>query len=272
MTTKKKNITKPKSKKKSLYPKVRSSMGGIPISTTSSVAKEIENRKKQSEKRHKENEIKRKQEEAKQKLAIEDMLSKNDGRVSEIKVKDFVVRRSTFKCLHRNHTVNQIDAVVAVIDKKGNLRQEICSAGYCRNCSTYFIMESTYQSLRKKGILACRISDEKSYVSGKSWVNGMLLAQESILKQYGYSVSQEDGASDLARKRLLSLLIDKGVVDKSTIVSYLDFFISQHSDSRYEYAVGKWESDRKFVNSYRRGTYETIAVLSITRKTTVRIH
>ena len=50
-----------------------------------------------------------------------------------------------------------------------------------------FILESTYIRLRNMGVVLCRICDEKSYLKN-SCINGMRLAQESILMQVGYTV------------------------------------------------------------------------------------
>ena len=143
---------------------------------------------------------------------------------NSIRVKDFVVRRTTFKCMHHDHHLQNIDAKIDIIDKLGNIKHEIVSAGYCPNCNIFFLMESTYQKLKLKGTLVCRISDEKTYLNGTTSENGMRLAQESILMQYGYNVSQLEDLSSARRKKILAVLVDNDVLTKSEIISYLDFF------------------------------------------------
>ncbi len=179
-----------------------------------------------------------------------------------IDVRDFVVRRSVFKCMHDNHNIENIVAAVNIIDKINVERLAKISAGYCPVCKVYFVMESTYENLRKSGIPICRISDEKTYLKGNS-VNGMMLSQESVLMQYGYNVSQNEGLSSLTRQKILAVLIDKKVLSKSEIISYLDFFISQRaSQSKYQIAISKWEMDRDFVEGYRMGDYHQFGVNS----------
>lgn len=186
---------------------------------------------------------------------------------NNIRVKDFVVRRTTFKCRHNDHRLQNIDAVINIINKDGDIKQTTVSAGYCPNCNLFFIMESTYQKLKLKGTPICRVSDEKTYLSGSSFVNGMRLAQESVLMQYGYTVSQAEGLTGARRRKILALLIDNKILTRSDIISYLDFFINQRKNQhRFEKAIEKWESDREFVSEYRAGSYLQYGVAGIHRK------
>ena len=100
-----------------------------------------------------------------------------------------------------------------------------------------------------------------------SWVNGMKLAQESILMQFGYTVSQEEGLSASRRQKILAVMIDNKILSKSEIISYLDFFISQRQyQSKFELAVSKWEADREFVQEYKVGEYTQFGVNAIYRR------
>lgn len=169
--------------------------------------------------------------------------------------------------MHHDHHLQNIDAKIDIIDKLGNIKHEIVSAGYCPNCNIFFLMESTYQKLKLKGTLVCRISDEKTYLNGTTSENGMRLAQESILMQYGYNVSQLEDLSSARRKKILAVLVDNDVLTKSEIISYLDFFINQRKhQSRFEKAIEKWESDKEFIEDYKNGSYKQYGVKGIYRK------
>lgn len=184
-----------------------------------------------------------------------------------IRVKDFVVRRTTFKCMHQNHQLQNIEAVINIIDKRGDVKTEKASAGYCPKCNVFFIMESTFQNLKKKGTLICRVSDEKAYLRGNTYTNGMQLAQESILMQYGYTVSQQENLTAASRRKILALLVDNNVLTRSEIISYLDFFISQRKyQVKFKNAIEKWESDREYIAGYNTGNYTRIGVKGIYRK------
>lgn len=187
------------------------------------------------------------------------------GNRQSIGIKDFVVRCNVFACVHKCHKIDNIDAMIE-IDERDKRRQVNISAGYCRQCGTYFIMESTYLNLKKKGLILCRVSDEKTYKSSMS-VNGMQLAQQSVLMQYGYNVSQTEGLTQKERRKILAVIIDNNIMSKSEIISYLDFFISQRAGrSNMEIAISKWENDRDFVAVYRSGEYSKFGVNAIYRK------
>lgn len=183
----------------------------------------------------------------------------------QINIKDFVVRRAVFKCMHEHHHIENVDAVISVdCDGKKTLVQ--IPAGYCNQCKTYFIMESTYQELKRMGVILCRITDEKNYLKS-ALDTEMQLAQESVLMQYGYNVSQTEGLSQKTRQKILALLIDNKALSKSEIISYLDFFISQRAGrSSMEIAISKWETDREFVENYRIGEYTKYGVNAIYRR------
>lgn len=94
-----------------------------------------------------------------------------------------------------------------------------------------------------------------------------MLAQESILMQYGYNVNQMEGLSSTRRQKILAVLIDKSILGKSEIISYLDFFISQRkTQSKFQIAISKWEDDREFVENYRLGEYHLYGVNAIYRR------
>ena len=187
--------------------------------------------------------------------------------INSIQIKDFVVRRDVFKCMHNDHRLVNVNAAIDLINKDGEIVHTTVSAGYCRECNTYFIMESTFQNLKNKGTPICRISDEKAYLKGVSSINGIKLASESLLMQYGYNVSQQEGLTTTRRHKILAVLIDNHIMTKSEILSYLDFFINQRqSQHKYEKAIEKWNIDKEFVDEYKAGRYTTIGVSGIYRR------
>ena len=191
----------------------------------------------------------------------------NNKQSSMINVKDFVVRRATFRCRNEEHKLENIDGIINVIDKYGEVKQVRVAAGYCPTCNTYFIMESTYQNLKQKGTPICRVSDEKTYLHSNMYANDMNLAQESILRQYGYTVSQEEGLSTTRRRKILALLVDNEFLTRAEIIGYLDIFINQRiGQYKYEKAIEKWENDREFIAEYKAGEYTRCGVSGIYRR------
>lgn len=190
----------------------------------------------------------------------------NNINIQQIGIKDFAVRANVFRCMHSKHVIENIDAMIKVASDSGKNEIIEISAGYCSQCKVYFLMESTYQKLKKKGIILCRISDEKNYRK-MSQMNDMHLAQESILMQYGYNASQTEGLSATGRQKILAVIIDNKIMSKSEVISYLDFFINQRSSiPRMELAISKWEADRDFVENYKIGQYTQFGVKAIYRR------
>lgn len=220
--------------------------------------KEQERRKKQWEEYEKQLHIIKAQES--RQIEIEEINVKPN-----IDVKDFVVRNTILKCVHNEHDIEDIVAELGVIDKKCEEQKIKVNAGYCKKCKIFFILESTYENIRNRGIPMCRISDAKTYFKSAT-VNGMHLAQESILMQYGYNVNQQEGLTSSRRQKILAVLIDKNVMKKSEIISYLDFFISRRKDSKFQIAVSKWEADREFVEEYKIGEYHRYGINAIYRR------
>ena len=201
------------------------------------------------------------------KYDAENEVPQANAQPNTIQMKDFVVRRSTFKCKYQNHTLQNINAQISIINKSGDIVQTTIPAGYCSNCKMFFILQSTYENLKKKGTLICRLSDDKSYLSSGQYVNSMSLAHESLLMQYGYNVSQTTGLTSKERQKILALLIDNHIMSKTEIISYLDFFISQRKNQKcYMNAIEKWENDRHFVTNYNASNYVTYGVNRIYRK------
>lgn len=185
--------------------------------------------------------------------------------VVDISFHDFLVRRSTFKCMHDNHKLKDIVVSINIDDKEQKITKIKIPAGYCEKCKIYFIMESVYERLKKKGIIMCRVINEKHYINSNG-NNVLNLAQESLLMQYGYNVNQIEGLSATSRRKILSILLDNDIMVKSEIISYLDFFINQRcGNNKYQVAISKWESDKEFVENYRIGEYTTYGVSAIYR-------
>ena len=105
--------------------------------------------------------------------------------------------------------------------------------------------------------------DWKAIESG-STAGNMMLAQESLLRQYGYNVNANEGLSSDRRKRILQILVDNHIMTKSEIVSYLKFFISQRkNNSSMKIAVEKWNSDKAFIENYKIGSLQNYYVGSL---------
>lgn len=125
---------------------------------------------------------------------------------------------------------------------------EIVRASYDREYNEYYMDPTIFRqfidSYGNPGILI-RFSSH-SFGSGYESLN-----EESILKVYGYNVSQTEGLLTSERRAILTELVDLNIVTISRIVYLLDFFISTHPGDQYYYARCKWEDDREFISNYK---------------------
>ena len=88
-------------------------------------------------------------------------------------------------------------------------------------------MEPEYRRLKLKGMILCRITDEKTYRK-YSYTGEMRLAQQSILMQYGYNVSQTEDLTATQRHKVLAVLIDYDIL-----------FVEMYKQGKYtKYGVG----------------------------------
>lgn len=189
--------------------------------------------------------------------------------IKVIQSADFIVRSSKRRCL-KNHNVEDIKAIVRLINlaTMEKMDQSI-AAGFCPKCNAYFILESTYQALKRRGHIMCKVCDngefEKLHAGQRN--NRFSMSQESLLMLYGYSVSQTRGLTTRYRQAILAMLIEEKIMTKMEIVSYLDYFIRiRRNQPSMRVAISKWNEDKAFVESYWLSSYRSVRVNQITRK------
>lgn len=73
-------------------------------------------------------------------------------------------------------------------------------------------------------------------------------AQESILAEYGYTVSQKENLTEEERHNIIMEVIDNDDMTKYEIINHLEAMINlrQYQD-KYRMAISKWEKDIEFV-------------------------
>ncbi len=127
-------------------------------------------------------------------------------------------------------------------------RLELVRASYDKEYNEYYMDPTIFRrfvdSFGNPGI-PIRFSGH-SFGSGYENLN-----EESILKVYGYNVSQTDGLLASERRAILTELVDLNIVTISRIVYLLGFFISTHPGDQYYCARNKWDDDRKFIANYK---------------------
>ena len=193
----------------------------------------------------------------------------NPKRKLTIAAKDFIIRKQSHFCIHRDHKIERVDALVNVIDFYGKVQEHSISAYYCPRCNLYYIMENTYEDLRRAGIPLCKMTDEVSYKQLVESSRGGPFAPESILMLHGYNVSQKDNIPTEQRRRILCEIIDHNICSKDHVIFILNNHIKlreKQSDPKYDLAISKWESDRDYIEKYHLGNNRQVRVKGFHRK------
>ena len=164
------------------------------------------------------------------------------------------VHKGTIPCQQDNHNVVAATAVLL-----GKTDQPIkLAVNYCKDCNRFFINYTSYEVYKNKyGILIGNIVLE---AEGSNIFSDVMLAEESPLKLCGYSVNQQDGYSKETRWHIISKIIDRGIMSKSAVVRYLEYFIYINGKKKSNYlALSKWKEDLKFTLTYEANKYATDA-------------
>ena len=155
------------------------------------------------------------------------------------------VHKGTIKCQRDSHNVVPATAVFI-----GRNECDIqLSVNYCYDCNRFFINYVSYEAYRNKyGFLIGNIvlEDDSKFSFGDT-----VLSEESPLKLCGYSVNQQDGYSRETRQYIIAKIISRGIMTKSDVIRYLEYFISMNGKRRgNEVAVMKWKQDLEFALAY----------------------
>lgn len=159
-----------------------------------------------------------------------------------------VYSTTKFKCRTKEHQIVDVNIIVPIITPKGETLDYRVSGGYCPHCGTYFIATPDYHNLKSHGRIACRVLEYTHYYNYES---NQPLQDESILKQYGYSVSQKAALSARTRQEILKTLIEDGQLSNIQIRNLLGWFIRYNGNKpNMTLAVSKWKEDLNFIQHY----------------------
>lgn len=175
---------------------------------------------------------------------INNRLKKENNKIS------FLVRSQLKSCVSKNHSLDSIVVEIQVIDTNGTIKNVEVNGFYCNDCKLYYILESEYERIRRKGTPLCQIFEEIKYLNNIS--NKFDLNYESILYSFGYNVNAQNNLSDKQRFKILTFIIDNGILSKSEVISYLNYFINMRIGRKeYQNAISKWKTDINVLNKYK---------------------
>lgn len=142
-----------------------------------------------------------------------------------------------------NENVEIVDALVFCAKSE---RYEIVKATYNKLNGMYYIDSGIYRDfVKRNGFIIANIG---AYDNGKF----STLNSKSLLRHLGYNVNSQEELSDTMRQALLADIIDTQMMTVKQIVILLKLFIQRNGKKEANaFALMKWETDLKFVESYR---------------------
>ena len=176
---------------------------------------------------------------------------------------DFFVRTSISSCSKKNHKIIDFLAEVDVICSNGNVIKKSFPASYCEDCKLYFMYDEQYKRLRKSGVPLCSIYEYSKYIK-TNHTGGIELKPESLLHSFGYNVGTSEGLSAKQRKRILSFVINNGIMSKHEIINLLSYFVDfRKNDKRQANAITKWKMDIDYLRNTDNKKNKKVEVNSI---------
>lgn len=166
-----------------------------------------------------------------------------------IPINDFLIRTNGMHCINKEHHLHRIKALVCV-DNGISIKEISVEAMYCTECNQYFISELEYEKLCKKGRICSRVITLMEYkkiaeAGFHSW------AEKSLLRSYGYTVNAQDNLTDIERHRILSFVIENGIMKVEEIVYFIEWLINRNTGKDFYNARLKWNRDIEYIRHYK---------------------
>ena len=183
-------------------------------------------------------------------LTVEELETIYIEKPSVIEFKDVLVRTANAQCIEKSHIVKEINATVNIL-KRGTSHREayVLKAYYCRNCNRCYILENEFIKLKRIGTICCKIINLNDLNQSGNWG----WANQSILRQYGYTVNQSDNLSRIERQTILDLVISNEVMSRDDVIDFLEWLLNRNSGNRnMDQAIKKWNED---IDYLRGGKY-----------------
>ena len=176
---------------------------------------------------------------------------------------DFFVRTNINNCSKKKHNIIDLIAEVDVICSNGNIIKKTFPASYCEDCKLYFMYDNDYKRIRRSGVPLCSIYEYLKYIKINKNRN-IELKPESLLHSFGYNVGVTENLSTNQRRKILSFVINKGIMSKHEIMNLLNYFVDfRKKDKRQAKAISKWKMDIEYLQNTNIEATKKIEVNSI---------
>ena len=160
----------------------------------------------------------------------------------------------------KSHNLTEYAGEVPVFLRDGSIQYCLVSVFYCHDCNCLFTYEQTFEELKQKGVIACKVM---TYTIWKLQKDNPSFKPDwrkmSPLRMQGYCVNKNEDLSEEQRRFILVNLIEKGIMNKNEIEFYLNFFLTKMGNAGPD-AHEKWRQDYNFISQYKLGSLQIVTV------------
>lgn len=167
--------------------------------------------------------------------------------------KVYIYFRLNNGCVNNKHIIKSVTA--KTINFKNGEFIEV-NVFHCVECDKYFINYESLQKYIDKGIYPALHFHLVNCDTQK-------FKETSALMLYGYN-ARDGFLSEKERQRILSWIIDLGLLSKAEIIKNLQFKVDYNGKKKENYnAKKKWQEDILFVSKYIKGNVDEINAIFI---------
>ncbi|MCF0231849.1 MAG: hypothetical protein HUJ63_06220, partial [Enterococcus sp.] len=178
-------------------------------------------------------------------------------------IDDLYVKKDGGYYLGESYTYKQ-DLVNVLMYSLKTMRYEIIRATYDKKEDYYFVDMG-----RLKSFIHEHGKPELKSIRGeqrRNFNDFYALRPKSLLRMYGYNVSEDEGLTDRQRREILAEVMDLGWCKQKDVIKLLNFLISSHVSDKYYVARSKWKDDLNFVYDYKVNPYRFVMAKSHVRE------
>lgn len=163
-----------------------------------------------------------------------------------IEVTDFIVRTVLSKCVHEEHELLNVNALVKIMSKH-IIKEYSFPAMFCNTCKKYYIYENTYQRMKHIGHICCKVIEYNALKEAGSGSFGEW-QKKSMLSLYGYNVNCNSNLSEQKRHEILDFIIENNIMSPYEVINHLEMFANlRNNQPNMKKAIEKWHDDIAYV-------------------------
>lgn len=191
------------------------------------------------------------------------------GRKSkQIYFDNVIVVGDLLACVHQEHKREELFILVDFVRKDGGKFSIETKASYCEKCNLFFVRTHDYRMIKINACgakMLCQEIEYERYCKNPDF-RKLNLNDHSILNVYGYNVNAIENLTHTQRQEILASMVDRQIITKERIASYLAFFIrgAQNQKKDMSAAIDKWHMDRNYILDYTVGSRKKVEPVKIT--------